>query len=58
MFLGLDVDGDDFGGNSGSEFEGLFGDAVPTIDGNDDEGRCFVICGHDRVRQRVATATL
>jgi len=48
MFLGLDVDGDDFGGNSGGEFEGLFGDAVPTIDGNDDEGRCFVICGHDR----------
>src|SRR4029077_4290098 len=48
MFLGLDVDGDDFGGNPGGEFEGLLGDAVPAIDGNDDEGLCLVICGYDR----------
>src|SRR5260370_3723711 len=41
------MDGDDFGGDAGSEFEGLCGDAVATIDGNDDEGRCLVICGHD-----------
>src|SRR5208283_2747194 len=47
MFFGLDVDGDDFGRNSGREFEGLLGDAVPAIDGDDGDGWGLAIGGHD-----------
>ena len=47
MFFVLDVNGNNLRGNAGSELEGLLGDAVPAIDGNDDERRGFAICGND-----------
>ena len=49
MFAGLHMNGDDFWGDPGSEFECLFGDAAPAVDGNDSDGRRFLSRGFDRV---------
>src|ERR1700751_1784801 len=43
MFAGLDVDGDDFRGEARGEFERLFGDAAPAVNGNDSDGCIGVI---------------
>jgi len=43
MFAGLDVDGDDFRGDARGEFERLFGNAAPAVNGNDSDGCIGVI---------------
>ena len=43
----LDVNGDDFGGDAGSEFDALLGGEVPAVDRNDSDGRSSVVGGFD-----------